>query len=276
MRVFFTFFCEHVDEGSYGRINFHGVLPQKQLAIPHKNYVFKGYIVTWISSEAAKIKRKLNLYKSDDVLLSSFDFPEQPDDGLEKSMCFPLNWLIEDFGNYKIEIIFEDGEENYSREFKVIQGDAASLNFAKEEIPPQIILGANDQIQAQEWFKKIFKKAQKSIFVIDNFWTTKELAYLLHEIKPEIELSLFTKKDSRIITDARNVINLHQQTIVKSNNKIHDRYICIDGDSEVWNIGSSLNYAGKRLTTINKVSSIEAIKKLKAEINNIFPGTFLA
>ena len=39
-------------------------------------------------------------------------------------------------------------------------------------------------------------------------------------------------------------------------------------------MGSSLNYAGKKVTTINKLSSIEAIKKLKSETNSIFPDTF--
>lgn len=275
MRVFFTFFCEHVEEGSYGRLNFRGVLPQKQIAIPHVNYVFKGYIVICLSTETAKIKKKLNFYKSDDSLLNSFDFPEQLDDGLEKSICFPLIWPIKKFGRYKIEITFEDGVSNYLREFMVIEGGAASLNFDKEEIPPQIILGANDQVQAQDWFKKIFKKARKSILVIDNFWTTQELTYLLSEIKPGIELSLYTKSDRRIIQDAENVKNIHLKTTVKSSGKIHDRYICLDGDSEIWHIGSSLNHAGKRVTTINELSSIGAIKKLKDEINNIFPSTFI-
>ena len=274
MRVFFTFFCEHASEGSYGRFNFQGVLPQKRIAIPHKNYAFKGYIVVWLSAETAKIKKKLNFYKPDGSLLNSFNFPEQPDDGLEKSICFPLIWTLDAYGNYKIEITFEDEIENYIREFSVIKGEAASLNFDREEIPPQIVLGVNDQTQARTWFKKIFKKARKSILVIDNFWTTKELAYLLSEIKPEIRLILYTKSDKRINQDAENVKVIHTDTIVKSSNKIHDRYICLDGDSEIWSMGSSLNYAGKKVTTINKLSSIEAIKKLKSETNSIFPDTF--
>ncbi|HUW24384.1 MAG TPA: hypothetical protein VMW04_02020 [Patescibacteria group bacterium] len=275
MRVFFSLFCEHVSEGSYGRINLLDVLPQKQIAIPHVNYLFKGYIVVWISAESAKIKKKLNFYKPDGSLLNSFDFPKQPDDNLEKSICFPLIWPIDNYGEYKIEIIFEDGVNNYLRKFNVIKGDATSFNFDKEEIPPQIVLGSNDQIQAQDWFKKIFKKARKSILVIDNFWTTKELAYLLSEIKPEIILSLYTKNCRKIVQDAENVKMIHSNTNVKSSIKIHDRYICLDGDAEIWHIGSSLNYAGKKVTTINKVFAIEAIKKLKNEINAIFPGTFL-
>ncbi len=274
MRVFFTLFCEHVSEGSYGRINLIGILPQKQIAIPHLRYVFKGYLVVWVSSETAKVNKKLNFYNPNNTLISSFDFPEHTDDDLEKSIYFPVNWPIDKLGEYLIEILFEDGEETYKREFNVVIGPAASLNLETGEIPPQIVLGGNDQIHAREWFKKIFRRAKKTILVIDNFWTTKELEYLLSEIKPEIKLVLFVKDQERRKKDTENVKLLHANTDIKTSTKIHDRYICLDEDSEIWQIGSSLNHAGGNIMTINKLTSIEAIQKLKSEVNNIFPDTF--
>lgn len=272
MRVYFTLFCEHVYPSSYGRADFKGVLPQKQIAIPHLPYGFKGSLVIDLSVEALSLKKKLNLYNAENDLLGSFDLPVLADSDMEKIVPFELVWEIEKYGKYRLEIIFEDGQETYSREFDVIKGDAASFNLAKEEIPHQIMLGINDLVQAQEWFKKIFKKARKTILVVDNFWTTKELGYLLSEIKPEIVLSLYTKKE--FVKDAEKVKVIHPNTEVKSSNKIHDRYICLDGDSEIWHIGASLNHAGKKVTTINKVTSLEAINKLKTEINGLFPKTF--
>jgi len=272
MRIYFTLFCEHISPSSYGRVDLTGVLPQKQMGIPHLPYIFKGDIAINLSVEALNLKKKLNLYNAENDLLGSFEIPAIAVSDMEKIVPFHLTWKIEKYGKYRLEIVFEDEKETYTREFDVIKGDAASLNLEKEEVPPQILLGTNDLTQAQDWLKKIFKKARKSILVVDNYWETKQLIYLLSEIKPEINLLLYTKKER--VKEAEKVRVFHSNTVVQSSNKIHDRYICLDGDSEIWHIGSSLNHAGKKVTTINKITHLEAINKLKQEINKLFPNTF--
>ena len=48
---------------------------------------------------------------------------------------------------------------------------------------------------------------------------------------------------------------------IKTTSNLHDRFLIID-EEECYDLGTSLNYAGKKIFAINKISNINVIKEI--------------
>lgn len=161
-----------------------------------------------------------------------------------------------DFAKLSVQV----NENTQKLEKQIKKEDVENIINSFTEIKQKEILILNgQQVESNLAYQNIYTKAAKSIFIIDNYINLKTLV-LLKEIK--IPITIFTDNINNglhkieyedFIKEYKN-INI---TFKKTNNKVHDRYIILDYDSEqeqIYHCGSSSKDSGKRITTITKIS----------------------
>lgn len=131
--------------------------------------------------------------------------------------------------------------------------------------------------KADEAYQKIYKSAKRKILIIDDYIGTKTLHHLAHSkktakitiisdnaAKPKLRL---TEYNDFIIENPDRII-----TFLQSLRRAHDRYIVLDEgtkDMKIYHCGASSKDAGKRITTITRVSDINEYKTtIKAMLNH--------
>lgn len=125
----------------------------------------------------------------------------------------------------------------------------------------EILILNGHQVESDIAYKNIYSKAQTSIFIIDNYINLKTLV-LLKDIKENVNVTIFTDNINKCLhkieyddfTKEYKNINI---TFKKTNNKIHDRYIILDYNSEqeqIYHCGSSSKDSGNKITTITKIN----------------------
>ena len=133
-------------------------------------------------------------------------------------------------------------------------------NLTSEEQKEILILNGH-QVESDIAYKNIYSKAQASIYIIDNYINLKTLV-LLKDIKENVNITIFTDNINKCLhkieyedfTKEYKNINI---TFKKTNNKIHDRYIILDYNSEqeqIYHCGSSSKDSGNKITTITKIN----------------------
>lgn len=113
---------------------------------------------------------------------------------------------------------------------------------------------------------EIYQQATKSIYVIDDYVSTKTLQ-LLSQKQAGVEVILFTENGhgrKGFLTTAvvHDFINQYPPLRIKPNPDCHDRLIILDYGSSteaVYHCGASSKDAGKKLCAINRVDSIKMI-----------------
>lgn len=161
-----------------------------------------------------------------------------------------------DFSKLSVQV----NENTQKLEKQITKEDVENIINSFTEINQKEILILNGQkVESNLAYQNIYSKATKSIFIIDNYISLKTLV-LLKEIK--IPITIFTDNINKglhkieyqdFIKEYKN-INI---TFKKTNNKVHDRYIILDYNSEqeqIYHCGSSSKDSGKRITTITKIS----------------------
>lgn len=130
-----------------------------------------------------------------------------------------------------------------------------------------------ERIEGDIAYQEIYRIANKSIYIIDDYIDIKTLQ-LLKSVKDDIEIMIFSDNKSRnnlnsnFINDFINDTGFNIQ-FKKNNNKFHDRYIIIDFDTEsetIFHCGASSKDAGKRITTITRIEEQNLYKDLIKEI----------
>lgn len=108
---------------------------------------------------------------------------------------------------------------------------------------------------ARSFLKQIFSQAKNNIILIDPYADTKALDYL--KVKDsDVEISLFTSSKAKLTQDDIDSFNLQYgrlQTHIIDN--FHDRFIIID-DSELYHLGTSLNYLANKTFGITKMGRV--------------------
>ena len=150
-------------------------------------------------------------------------------------------------------------ENTQKLEKQITKEDVENIINSFTEIKQKEILILNgQQVESNLAYQNIYSKATKSIFIIDNYISLKTLV-LLKEIK--IPITIFTDNINKglhkieyedFIKEYKNINIIFKKT----NNKVHDRYIILDYDSEqeqIYHCGSSSKDSGKRITTITKI-----------------------
>ena len=150
--------------------------------------------------------------------------------------------------------------------------DIVMTNFL--DIPSNHYLILNgEKTEANVAYQSIYSQANKSIYIIDDYIDIKTLQ-LLKICKSGINIIVFS--------DNKGVNNLNKNFVKdfisdtgfnikfkKNNNRIHDRYIILDYDTEnekLYHCGASSKDAGKRITTITLIEEKEAYKDIILDI----------
>ena len=112
----------------------------------------------------------------------------------------------------------------------------------------------------------IFNEAQKEIVIIDGY-ADKSILDIARNIKADIKLITFTK-NTKFQSLYSKYSKQYSNLKVTYNNSFHDRYFILD-QSTVYHCGASINYAGSKTFSINKIEDRVVIDALIKTINKI-------
>ncbi len=147
--------------------------------------------------------------------------------------------------------------------------------FEHEEPLKQAILFENTMFSADELIFKIFKKAEHTIEIVDDYVNIDTLSLCKFK-KENISLTLYTDNKGHGANKLRQKevddFNLeHGKLIVKENGSCHDRLIGIDigtSNEEIYIIGASLKDLGKKLCGINQIVDTSTLHTKFNELRN--------
>ena len=193
--------------------------------------------------------------------------------------------LIRLFKNMKDYLIENNNlltQKDYLNLFKLINNNSDRITELEKEIKSfskiinnHYLILNGEKIEGDIAYQKIYRLANKTIYIIDDYIDVKTLQ-LLKSAKENIGIIIFSDNKSRnnlnsnFINDFINDTGFNIQ-FKKNNNRFHDRYIIIDFDTEneiIFHCGASSKDAGNRITTITKIEEQYIYKELIKDILN--------
>ena len=138
--------------------------------------------------------------------------------------------------------------------------------ISKADLPKQAIFSAGQFYDAYEFISSIVRKANHSIVLIDPYCDSKALTFLKNK-KESVELTICCGQSSKL---EKEEIEKFESQYGKINAKHlddnHDRYLILDNE-ECYQLGASLNYAGKKMFSIIKNENKDMIQFIINKIN---------
>jgi len=124
-------------------------------------------------------------------------------------------------------------------------------------------------IQIMDAYSKIvdiMNISQKDLIIIDNY-ADKTVLDMISKIK--VNATLITKQNNLLSKTTINKYNKQYNNLnIINNNTFHDRYIIIDRNI-IYHLGSSINHAGNKTFSINKLEDKFIVKYLTNKIDCI-------
>ena len=119
----------------------------------------------------------------------------------------------------------------------------------------EVIFFDGEYFDARSFLKQIFSEAKNKITLIDPYADIKTLDYLKAKDNG-VEISLFTSSKAKLTKGDIRSFNLQYGGLqIHVINTFHDRFIIID-DTELYHLGTSLNYLAKKTFAITKMDPI--------------------
>lgn len=112
----------------------------------------------------------------------------------------------------------------------------------------------------------IMNKAQKELIIIDNY-ADKTVLDMISKLKINVILIVKTKSLLNNLDIKKYNEQYHNLKIIYNDN-FHDRYLILD-KKEIYHCGASLNYAGNKTFSINKLEDKEIKNVLINKVNNL-------
>ena len=138
--------------------------------------------------------------------------------------------------------------------------------ISKADLPKQAIFCAGQFYDAYEYISSIIRKASSSIVLIDPYCDAKAFTFLKNK-KESVKLTICSSHLSKLEKEEIEKFESQYGKInIKQLDDNHDRYLIIDGE-ECYQLGASLNYAGKKMFSIIKNENKEIIGFLLKKIN---------
>ena len=133
----------------------------------------------------------------------------------------------------------------------------------------EILILNGEPFKADEAFQKIYKKAKKSIIMVDDYLGVKTLRHLTHA-KAGIDITIISDNKGysplRLTeyTDFQTEYPGMQIKFIKTQNKVHDRFIILDYGTKsmkVYLCGSSSKDSGNKITAIIEINETDGYKE---------------
>lgn len=135
------------------------------------------------------------------------------------------------------------------------------------DLPKTALFCAGEWYDAFEYISSTISAANKSIILIDPYCDGKALTFLSRR-KEGVDITIIKGEHSKLKNEEVELFeSQYGQINIKVISDIHDRYLIADEDV-CYALGTSLNYAGKKLFTINKVEDKDTIKFIVDKVNN--------
>lgn len=147
--------------------------------------------------------------------------------------------------------------------------DLINDNFVSDKDYRNFVIYKGQKFEADAAYIDIYRQAQKSIYVIDDYMNVKSLE-LLSQKKTGVEVILFTENKhgingfltNALITDFN---NQYPSLRIKPNPDWHDRLIVLDYNlptERVFHCGASSKDAGNKICAINEFDKKESVHKI--------------
>ena len=169
----------------------------------------------------------------------------------------------------EIKQITDSHETRFNKIEKSI--DEINENFLSNIDKKNFMILKGQKVEADKAYIDIYKKAKKSIYIIDDYVDIKTLDLLLHK-KKNVDVILFTgnygknsanpKRTFLTNSEVKDFDRENPTLRIKNNNECHDRYIIIDyktKDEKVYHCGASSKDAGNKVCTINEIEDINMV-----------------
>lgn len=138
--------------------------------------------------------------------------------------------------------------------------------ISKVDLPKQAIFSAGQFYDAYEYISSIVRRANHSIILIDPYCDAKIFTFLKNK-KESVELTVCSSRLSKLEKEEIEKFESQYGKInIKNLDDNHDRYLIIDIE-ECYQLGASLNYAGKKMFSIIKNENKEIIGFLLKQIS---------
>ena len=153
--------------------------------------------------------------------------------------------------------------------------DQVMGNFIDPSTYKHFLILNGEKLEADVAYQSIYAKANKTIYIIDDYIDVKSLQ-LLKSSKCNVELIVFSdnkaknRLTSHYLKDYVAETNSHIK-LFKSNNRFHDRYIVIDyktDNEKIYLSGSSSKDSGNKITTIMEIDETKIYHSLFDELLN--------
>ena len=147
--------------------------------------------------------------------------------------------------------------------------DLINDNFVSDKDYRNFVIYKGQKFEADAAYIDIYRQAQKSIYVIDDYMNVKSLE-LLSQKKTGVEVILFTENKhgkngfltNALITDFN---NQYPSLRIKPNPDWHDRLIVLDYNlptERVFHCGASSKDAGNKICAINEFDKKESVHNI--------------
>lgn len=128
------------------------------------------------------------------------------------------------------------------------------VQIKTNNIPNQGVFFDGQVFDAYELTSKIIRSAKHSIVLIDNYVNESTLTHLAKK-KKDVEVLLLTKSNSKQLNlDVKKANEQFGHFKVKLFTQSHDRFLILDF-TEVYHLGASLKYLGKKWFAFSKLDS---------------------
>ena len=131
----------------------------------------------------------------------------------------------------------------------------------KLDLPKASLFYEGQWFDAFEYISSLIAKANQSILLIDPYCDGKALSFFKQR-KKEVSVLICGGTESKLRKEEIDVFEKEYGPIkYKTLNNVHDRFLIIDNE-ECYSLGTSLNYAGKKLFMITKIVEKSVIKNI--------------
>lgn len=131
----------------------------------------------------------------------------------------------------------------------------------KLDLPKSALFYNQEWYDAFDYIVNVIRRAKESIILIDPYCDNKALSFLKYK-NQNVGLLICNGPKSKLEkVELSRFESQYGHIKVKTIEELHDRFLIIDKE-ECYDLGTSLNYAGKKIFAINKISNTSVIKEI--------------